>query len=290
MTKAALYIHQTYYPFAEGYPENLTFQSFIKAFDKTLGAKCVGPPFSSIGEKKFWRNLRDNAIRLRDKMQKIVILPFGAGVFEGLHSIRRMDKSFIDIYHNPSKIEKLVDYQIQFFIAAIKVICKYLGDVVDIITLGDDLGENKGPIINPEIYRKFFKRGLEELCQYIKKHSSMKIFFHSCGSVVKLIPDLIECGIDILNPIQISAKGMDPKYLKATFGDDLTFWGGGADTRNVLNRKTPEEVKRHVKELLEIFAPGGGYVWNAIHNILPDVPPENIVAALEAVDEYNTEN
>ena len=81
----------------------------------------------------------------------------------------------------------------------------------------------------------------------------MKVFFHSCGSVVKLIPDFIECGIDILNPIQISAKGMDPRYLKDTFGDDITFWGGGADTRNVLNLKSPEEVKKHVKELLEIF-------------------------------------
>lgn len=289
MSKAALYIDQTYYPFAEGYPENFNFQSFIKAFDKNLGAKCIVPPFSHIGEKRFWRKLRENAIQLREKTQKIVILHFGAGVFEGVHSIRRMDKCFIDFTQNPSRLEKLVDYQIEFFINALKVICKYVGDVVDIITLGDDLGENKGPMINPEIYRKFFKRGHEELCQYIKKHSSMKIFFHSCGSVVKLIPDLIECGIDILNPIQISAKGMDPKYLKENFGDEITFWGGGADTRNILNRKSPEEVKNHVKGLLEIFAPGGGYVWNAIHNILPDVPPENIVAALEAVDEYNKE-
>ena len=290
MSKDTLYIDQTYYPFAEGYPENLNFQSLLKAFDKNVGSQCMTPPFSNMGEKRFWRNLREKAIQLREKTEKAVILHFGAGVFEGIHGIRGMDKTILDIKQKPSKVEKLVDYQIEFFINALKVICKYVGDVVDIITLGDDFGENNGPIINPEMYRKFFKRGNEELCQFIKKHSSMKIFFHSCGSVVKLIPDFIECGIDILNPIQISAKGMDPKYLKETFGDDLTFWGGGADTRYVLNRKTPQEVKKHVKELLEIFAPGGGYVWNAIHNILPDVPPENIVAALEAVDEYNTEH
>jgi uroporphyrinogen decarboxylase len=287
MSNATFYIDQTYYPLAEGYPEDFSFQTLIKAYGKVLGAKCLYPPLSNMGEKRFWRNLRDNAITLRENTQKIVTLTFGAGIFQDLHSIRRMDKLLIDITKNPSKLEKLVDYQIEFFINALKVLCKYVGDVVDIIIIGDDLGENNGPMISPQIYRKFFKRGHEELCQYIKKNSSMKIFFHSCGSIVKLIPDLIECGIDILNPIQISAKGMDPKYLKETFGDDLTFWGGGVDTRNVLNRKSPEEVKKHVKELLEIFAPGGGYIWNAIHNILPDVPPENIIAALEAVKEYN---
>jgi uroporphyrinogen decarboxylase len=115
----------------------------------------------------------------------------------------------------------------------------------------------------------------------------MKIMFHSCGSISAILPDLIETGIDILNPVQINARDMEPIFLKDTFGEDITFWGGGADTRNVINRKSPEEVKNHVIELLEIFSPGGGYVWNTVHNILPDVPPENIVAMFEAVDEYN---
>ena len=287
MSKAALVMDQTYNPFDDGYPEDFTFSSFIKAFDKICWAKNIFPPFSNIGEKRFWRNLRENAIRLREETQKIIVLNFGAGIFQDLHNFRSMDKILIDTARNPSKLEKLIEYQIEFHINALKVICKYVGDVIDIIVFGDDLAENNGPMMSPRTYRKFYKPGHEELCDYVKTHSSMKIFFHTCGSIVKLIPDLIECGIDILNPIQINAKDMDPKYIKEKFGDDLTLWGGGADTRNVINYKSPEEVKKHVKVLLEIFAPGGGYVWNTVHNILPDVPPENIVAMMEAVNEYN---
>ena len=289
MSKDSLVMDQTYYPWLEKYPEKLDLQSYIQALDKNLWAKGVIPPLSNMGEKRYWRNLRDNVIKLRQETNKIIILCLTMNIFQGTHSFRRMDKFLMDTIRNPTKVEKFVDLQIEFYINALKVVCKYLGDVLDIVTFGDDLGENNGPMISPKTYRKFFKRGHQELCDYIKKHSSMKIFFHSCGSIVKLLPDLIECGIDILNPVQINAKDMDPKYLKENFGDDITFWGGGVDTRNVFNRKPPEEVKKHVKELLEIFAPGGGYIWNAIHNILPDVPPENIIAALEAVEEYNEE-
>ncbi|MBD3340644.1 MAG: methyltransferase [Candidatus Lokiarchaeota archaeon] len=290
MSKAALVFDQDYYPYEDGYPEDFTFLSFIKAFNKNAWAKCIFPPFSNMGERRFWKNLRENAIKLRDETLKCIILNFGGGVFQDLHNFRRMDRLIMDTVRNPSKLKKMVDYQIEFHINALKVICKYIGDVVDIIVFGDDLAEKNGPMISPKTYQKFFKYGHEELCDYVKKHSSMKIFFHTCGAVVKLIPDLIEIGIDILNPIQLSAKEMDPKFIKGTFGDDLVLWGGGADTTEVLNRKSPEEVKSHVKELLEIFAPGGGYVWNTVHNILPDVPPENIIAAMDAIEEYNNEN
>jgi uroporphyrinogen decarboxylase len=287
MSKDSLVMDQTYYPWVEGYPENITFQSYIEALNKNMWTKCVTPPLSNMGEKRFWRTLREKSIQLREKTKKIIVLNLGASIFQAPHVLRRMDKFLMDTVRNPEKVDKIVNLQIEFYINAVKVLCKYLGDVIDIITFGDDLGENNGPMISLKTYRKFFKRGHQEVCDYIKKHSSMKIFFHSCGSIVKLLPDLIECGIDILNPVQISARDMDPKYLKENFGDDITFWGGGADTRHILNRKSPEEVKKHVKELLEIFAPGGGYIWNTVHNILPDVPPENIVAALEAVEEYN---
>ena len=118
----------------------------------------------------------------------------------------------------------------------------------------------------------------------------MKIFYHGCGSISDLIPDLIEAGIDILNPVQLSAKRMEPKFLKENFGDDITFWGGGVDTREVICWKKPEEVKQHVLDLLEIFTPGGGFVWAAVHNILPDAPPQNIVACFEAIQEFNEKN
>jgi uroporphyrinogen decarboxylase len=114
----------------------------------------------------------------------------------------------------------------------------------------------------------------------------MHTFLHSCGSIYKLLPDLIEAGYDIINPVQINSRDMEPERLKREFGSDITFWGGGADTRSVLNRRTPPEVKDHVRSLIETLAPGGGFVFNTVHNILPDVPPENIVAMYEAVSEY----
>jgi uroporphyrinogen decarboxylase len=126
------------------------------------------------------------------------------------------------------------------------------------------------------------------LCNYIKEHSDMHTFLHSCGSIYKLLPDLIEAGYEIINPVQISSRDMEPERLKKEFGDDITFWGGGADTRRIINHGNPDEVKDHVRQNIEIFSPGGGFVFNTVHNIMPDVPPENIMAMFEAIDEYRT--
>ena len=115
----------------------------------------------------------------------------------------------------------------------------------------------------------------------------MHTFLHSCGSIYKLLPDLIEAGFEVINPVQTNSRDMEPDRLKKEFGRDITFWGGGCDTRHVLNQASPEKVKEHVKERLDVFAPGGGFVFNTVHNILPDVPPENIVAMYEAVEEFN---
>lgn len=140
--------------------------------------------------------------------------------------------------------------------------------------------------MSPGTYRKLFKPRHKVLCDYIKEHSRMHTFLHSCGSIYQLIPDLIEAGFEILNPVQTNTRAMEPQWLKAEFGHDVTFWGGGADTRSILNLGTPAQVKDHVCKNIEILSPGGGFVFNTIHNILPDVPPENIIAMFEAVDQY----
>ena len=125
------------------------------------------------------------------------------------------------------------------------------------------------------------------MCDYVKAHSSMHTMLHSCGGIYELIPELIDAGFEILNPVQINAVNMNQEVLKKAFGRDITFWGGGADTRNVLNKATPQEVKDHVNYNLEVFSKGGGFVFNTVHNIMPDVPPENIVAMFEAVHRFN---
>ena len=182
---------------------------------------------------------------------------------------------------------RLLDALMERHLAFLEKVCRAVGDVADICRFGDDLGFDMGPFMAPETYRKLFKPRHTELCRYVKQHSSMRTFLHSCGSIYQLIPDLIEAGFEIINPVQTSARNMEPGKLKREFGDRIVFWGGGCDTREVLNSGDPETVKRHVTERLEIFSPGGGFVFNTVHNILPDVPPENILAMFEAVEEFN---
>lgn len=117
----------------------------------------------------------------------------------------------------------------------------------------------------------------------------MNTFLHTCGSIYDLIPDLIDAGFEILNPVQTNCKNMEPERLKREFGKDVTFWGGGCDTRTILNQTAASDVKKHVLERLEILSPGGGFVFNTVHNILPEVPPENILAMFEAIKEFNGE-
>jgi uroporphyrinogen decarboxylase len=165
-------------------------------------------------------------------------------------------------------------------------VCAAVGDVADILRFGDDLGTDRGPFMSPKMYQKLFKPRHTQLNAYVHQHSQMRTYLHSCGSIHKLMPDLIEAGYDIINPVQITAKDMEPERLKKDFGKDITFWGGGCDTRHILPRAMPAEVKDHVRRNIDALAPGGGFVFNTVHNILPDVPPQNIVAMFEAIDEY----
>ena len=156
---------------------------------------------------------------------------------------------------------------------------------MDIVLLNDDLGTQKGAMLSPTTYREIIKPYQSTLFEHVKRSFDARILFHSCGAVRDFIPDLIEVGVDALNPIQISANGMQPLALKRDFGNDITFWGGGVDTQTVLNRKRPSEVRDAVRQSVDDLAPGGGFVFCQVHNIQPDVPPENVVAMFQALEE-----
>jgi uroporphyrinogen decarboxylase len=163
---------------------------------------------------------------------------------------------------------------------------KWLGAVgpyIDVILFGDDLGAQGGPLISCDTYRRLFKPFHTKLFHRAKELADVKVQLHCCGGVEPLLGDLIEAGLDAINPVQVSCKGMVPENLKKTYGDRLTFWGGGCDTRHVLSQATPEEVRQNVRGLVDTFAPGGGFVFQQVHNVLADVPPENVVAMLDAV-------
>lgn len=159
------------------------------------------------------------------------------------------------------------------------------GRYIQLITVGNDMGGQGGPLVSPECIERFCGPFYKQLCEHVHRNSDIKVFMHNCGGVEPLLPCLIDAGIDVMNPVQISASGMDPAHLKATYGDDMVFCGGGCDTQSVLGVATPQEVREHVKALVRVFKDGGGFVFNQVHNILGDVPAENVVAMLDGAYE-----
>ena len=231
--------------------------------------------------------LREEAERLADEGWAVVLGGPGEGAFERSLWLRGFERFFIDLVRSPSLalalLDRLVDFRLKFW----ELLLGEVGDLAQVVVEGDDLATQRGLMISPEMYRKYLKPRHKRIFSFIKERApQVKIFFHTCGAVYELIPDLIEVGVDILNPVQLSAAGMDPRRLKREFGDALTFWGGGVDTQRVLPRGTPEEVKDEVKRRIEELAPGGGFVFATVHNIQADVPPENILAMWEALQEY----
>ena len=284
MPASGTFFDQTCFPYLDGYPAD--YKDLGKAMNKVLWQKLAHSPWDNAGTPDFYEKLRENALHLRQTTDKALMIVCGCNLFEWGTFLRRMDNFLVDLLLEPDEVEKLLDALMERHLAALEKVCAAVGDVVDILRFGDDLGTNDGPFMAPEIYRKLFKPRHTVLCDYVHKHSKMKTFLHSCGSLRALMPDLIEARYDILNPIQTTARGMDPIELKREFGHDITFWGGGCNTRWVLNRATPQEVYDYTSRMLDIFMPGGGYVFNTEHNIMPDVPPENMIAMYRAVQDF----
>jgi uroporphyrinogen decarboxylase len=192
----------------------------------------------------------------------------------------------MDLAADPAEAERLLDKLVEIHLEGLSKLLPAVGDYVDLIQLGDDLGMQQGPFFSPELFRKVFKPRYRTITRHIRRlKPHIKIFLHCCGGVYPLIHDLIEAGFEVLNPVQIAAKDMEPAKLKREFGKDITFWGGGCDTQTVLPCATPQQIRDHVRRNIDAFAPGGGFVFCQVHNILAEVPPENVVAMYEAAME-----
>jgi uroporphyrinogen decarboxylase len=175
-------------------------------------------------------------------------------------------------------MDKLLEFHIGYWDAILTRVGKY----VQVIVLGDDLGTQDNLFVSPEIFREFIKPRYIKLINSIKSKADVKVLLHSDGAIRELIPDLIEVGIDILNPIQVTARGMgDTKSLKEEFGEEIVFWGGGCDTQKILPFGKPEDVRREVKRRVSDLKPGGGFVFAPVHNIQPEVPIENVLTLYE---------
>jgi uroporphyrinogen decarboxylase len=160
-----------------------------------------------------------------------------------------------------------------------------MGDYIQAVCIASDLGGQNAPLCSPSVYADLCAPFIEKFCSFIHQNSDLKVFLHSCGSVRSLIPIFIQCGVDILNPVQVSAKGMDPAELKKEYGDKITFWGGGCDTQRVMSVGTPQQVSDNVRELIRTFKKGSGYVFTQVHNIMGDVSPEKIIAMFDTAYE-----
>jgi uroporphyrinogen decarboxylase len=285
MPIGATFFDQTYFPYVDGFPDN--YDTLDAEMGRIMWARHAHSPWDHAGDPGFWDQLRENTLKLRQSTDKALLVVCGCNLFEWGTFLRRMDNFLMDLLCDPYNVEKLLDQLMIRHLATLEKVCGAVGDIVDIIRFGDDLGMTTGPFMEVETYRELFKPRHKILCDYVKSHSSMHTFIHSCGSISLLMPDMIEAGIEIFNPVQTNAWRMDPGFLKNEFGKDCTFWGGGIETAGILNSKSPEEIREKVLERMEIMAPGGGFVFNTVHNILPDVPPENIVAMFEAVNEFN---
>ena len=243
-------------------------------------------PFPKGDDPTRFTGLREQARRLRNETPYALSTRIGGVVYEICWYLRGLEQWFIDMIENPAFCEALLDRTLAFWLGYYTEFLKEVGDLVDVVMIGDDIGCQSGPLFSPAFYRRVVKPRQKRLVQHIKSLTNARIWYHTCGSVRQLIPDLLDNGIDILNPVQISAADMDPGELKAQFGDRLTFWGGGIDTQRVLSFAGPEEIRSHVRRNLEAFKPGGGYVFNSVHNIQAGVPPENIAALFAAAHQY----
>jgi uroporphyrinogen decarboxylase len=281
------FFDQTCFPWLDDYPPDLT-TALPDAMSKVHWAALAHSPWDHAGDAGFWDTLRANTLALRESTDRAIMVVVGCNLFEWGTFLRRMDNFLMDLVAEPEQVEPLLESLMEIHLRTLENVCKAVGDIVDVCRFGDDLGTDSGPFMAPATYRHLFKKHHTRLCEYVHQHSRMHTFLHSCGSIHALLPDLIEAGFEVINPVQTACRDMDPVRLKREFGSDITFWGGGVDTRTVLNHGTPASVREDVLTRLKIFAPGGGFVFNTIHNILPDVPPENIVAMFEAVEEYNT--
>ncbi len=243
----------------------------------------VNHPRPNPHDPGYIRGLRERVQDLRRRSDCALVLNLGVWVIQNTQFIRGFHDWFVDVASGPRLIEALCDAVTEVVLATNDYVLGQVHDLVDVISVSDDIGHQDRTCVSPKAYRRIFKPRHGRLLEGIRRWTNAPIMFHTCGSVYDVLPDLIEIGVDCLNPVQTDAKNMDAVRLKREFGDELSFWGG-IDAKRVLPFGTPEEVWTEVENKICTLGPGGGYILSAVHNIQPCVPVANIIAIFEAAD------
>lgn len=250
-------------------------------------AKIKNYSFNNLANHNLFRDIREQALTKSQNGSFALSTGIGGSLLETCSNLRGVENWFIDTKENPLLCETLLDKVLKYWIDFYTGLLKEIGDIVDIVIIGDDLAGQNGPLFSLDFYRSMLKPMQKELIKHIKSLTAAKICYHTCGSCFDFIPDLIDIGIGILNPIQIGLKNMDPKKIKNEFGKYISLWGGAINTHQLLSFSEPGKIKNEVQNNIEIFKQRSGYIFSNTHNIQFDVPPENIVALFDAAFEFS---
>jgi len=282
--KTSLYTDQAYWIYGdlEKIPDSFNDEDIAK----NMWAVPSPPWHLDIFDDEQYKLFVNNIKELHDRTDYSIMLAVGCNLFEMGTFLRRLDNFLVDIYTDTKGTKRLLDKLVDGYLKLLDRVLEGVGEYVDLLQFGDDLGGQSGGFMSPDVFEDIFKPRYKKMWDFVHERSNCKVFLHSCGSIYEVIPHLIDAGLDVLNPVQTTTANMEPERLKREFGKYITFWGGGCNTRDVLPNKSPKEVKEDVKRRIDIFASGGGFVFNQIHNILADVPPENVIAMFEAAYQY----
>jgi uroporphyrinogen decarboxylase len=277
MPEGAHHFDQVHWPFLEG-PEELS--RIAELYPEHMWTGIASPPGPSVTSPE---ELAAGARALRASTDRAIIGLFGGNLLEMGQFYYRMDNFLLMLAEDPGRAHRFLDALVEIHLRNLEKFLAATGDSIDIIQFGDDLGAQNCPQISPRMYREFFKPRHREMWSRARHLAPVKVMLHCCGAVRQLLPDLIDAGLDAINPVQISCRGMDAEGLKRDFGSSITFWGGGCDTQRVLPEGSAAEVAQHTRRQVETLAAGGGFVFQQVHNILSNVPPENVIAMYGAV-------
>lgn len=283
LKKGSLYFEQTLFPLMERGIENDHFEDLEEMLGKQIWSAVAHPGAHLEMDEQGLKEMGLRAKKLREKSDRAIVGLFGGNMFEIPQMLYRMDHYLLATGMYPDKVLELSEKLYQIHLKNLELWLSAVGPYIDVVLFGDDLGGQQGPLISPDAYREFYKPYHKKLWGRAKELADVKVQLHCCGGIYELLDDLIEVGLDAVNPVQISCRGMDPERLKADFGERITFWGGGCDTQRILPLSSPSEISEHVQELTSIFSPGGGFVFQQVHNILANVSPENVVAMMDSI-------
>ena len=282
MVDGAFYFDQNIYPYFQQTKDN--FDDLQENLDKISWFAMPDPMFKNADRPDFYETVGQAAKKLYEETDYLITANYSNIVFEPGQWLYRNDEFFMKMFAEPDEVRMLFDKMLERHYVNLEKYLKAVDGYADVIIFSDDLGMQNAPLISPDMYKDLIFPYHKAVFDFVHKNSNLKTFMHSCGSIKPIIPSLIEAGLDILNPVQHQCDNMDPQQLKDEFGKDLVFWGGGVETQNLLAFGDEQAVRDEVKKNCEIFMKDGGFVFTPIHNMLPGIPPENIVAMYEVVN------